>query len=1714
LEPERLPNYQCPDFGDCDAHIDASSFELESDFLHHDGTARPGSGACHVESFSVLPLPSSPVCDHDYVDPRPARGLNDSIDPSHDGDTDSSSTSAALQVNPSHSVASAHAGSKPQSALVSFATVNAKFLLTRNAVKAVKLLDLLRDLHFPDIVVVTELAKAAGVKATDWLVDQDGSPVDAYQAFWSCRAISKIGDAADSSRLVGGGVMLLVHRRLQAEIRLVSLEVPDDDRDKIKGHLCVWRLDPKVDIDSSAGRRRLQNPLIISAAYIPPESSSWYDLVAESVFDALEESEHTLLEARRTQQVDHVVIGHFNAHCSTLPVELILSDGIARLHQLREFSASPTNSSGLRARLEVRGERIFLHRRVCRAASSVNAAGRRLVDLMQRSGMCPTSGVLGECMPTTWQNCDPDCQFRQSPSSLCSAHAKLKNVNDLIFVDADQVVDALLHPARSGHAQSGNFRLVSRVMPWAEPIDHAVTYGHFRVRAGAPAASVASSDESKRQRKRMHLPENKHHRRNVQNRTAELLHANLQPADFYPELTQAALSARDDAFVSAAREALSSSLQENQQKPLKANYSETAELTWRQSWRRAWQNRRSAQQSCSDKRFEGPSDLAKANKEIRALLKKRQQHDRLLTSRSISQSVTSAPKLHWKLLKHNAQDPGEPADSRCKLLNRLNDKNGKLLSTDREQIKRLLQEHRKTVFSIRSDLSDAALESLWSDHQLVHFVNDSILQSADGSELSPVSSVANSAREPLQSWKGKQALLPGCMDDVFECFGRVEDKRRAVAGDCAELEKFFSMNELELVLSDLDDTGAGIDGVALAALSRLEHSSKEWILSLFNDVWRTGLLPDSWADIRVVLHYKGKGSDPFCADNYRGLGIGAALEKIVSLMMMRRLETFLLNTNALHPSQGGFLSQRGPPEQVFSLSEVVRAELKRATGNSKTKHPTDPVHMCFIDIERAYDSVQHTKLWARCAEMGIGGRFLSVLQAMYAGKKAVLDVDGELLEPQDIECGVLQGNPLSPLLFNIYIDSVLRDIDRFALNMDELRPGVPSVGIPLPFFDRSGAEVDAPVGTAALLVSLFFADDGVLLARNRVSMQMLLDRVIVALDLICLSLNARKTKIMIVPPLSASDAVYERLKSDVQAAGGYSACGRNIEVVDEFMYLGVCLSYVWDWKRAWQNARLRARRMFYCIRQAGMQTQATPLVYQLRYAASQVISHLDYVAALAGVEGNDGEIDKCDAAIDQLLRFVTCAPLSACGDALKAEAGTWKFNMRVRMLQLRLFAKLTQLDVNSTHFRAMCLSRYHCNRLRHGGRSSLFTWFDGVCSSADYFDFPIQPNLPASSPLRLAHSSYDLLHPILSLVCVERCTDLAVGLWLPVDPTSADTMGQRLRSRAMHEGAIRFDYATGDRVSNWMFPSGTTVANAWSRWTPQLREAAFAELRLRGNLARDLEFQGALRIWASPTSGLRDFAPLKPASYLEPYWFADDPISARCVLFDRIGCSRLEYNYRRAFHHYPRERRAGSVAGWRPSRRKSLLVRIQPEQRACYMCPTDSWMPETACHLLVSCPAPAYDVERGVLRDKLQSIIRKVETIPGVPPSPNLDHAGSLYFAIQLATGVGIIDHRASPPLLAGSDSVVGTITQRRLAHWLPLQQQPNELQRVAKWVSHLSSAWRAAIATEGEHEPVALAGAELVNLVANFHRRMSSVRHRHMQKSHDYMNRLRDPSS
>jgi hypothetical protein len=170
-----------------------------------------------------------------------------------------------------------------------------------------------------------------------------------------------------------------------------------------------------------------------------------------------------------------------------------------------------------------------------------------------------------------------------------------------------------------------------------------------------------------------------------------------------------------------------------------------------------------------------------------------------------------------------------------------------------------------------------------------------------------------------------------------------------------------------------------------------------------------------------------------------------------------------------------------------------------------------------------------------------------------------------------------------------------------------------------------------------MLYSLFFADDGVLIARDRATLQLMMDAVVAELGEICLLLNAKKTKILIVPPLTATEAQYEAIKLEVSKDGGFTARGQSVTIVDEFLYLGVMLWWRWNWKRACEHAVGRAKRVLYLLRKSGFQHQGAALAHQLKYASSVVGSHIDYISALAGVEGYRAEI----AAFAKLARFDT-----------------------------------------------------------------------------------------------------------------------------------------------------------------------------------------------------------------------------------------------------------------------------------------------------------------------------------------------------------------------------------------------------------------------------------------------------------------------------------------
>ena len=84
--------------------------------------------------------------------------------------------------------------------------------------------------------------------------------------------------------------------------------------------------------------------------------------------------------------------------------------------------------------------------------------------------------------------------------------------------------------------------------------------------------------------------------------------------------------------------------------------------------------------------------------------------------------------------------------------------------------------------------------------------------------------------------------------------------------------------------------------------------------------------------------------------------------------------------------------------------------------------------MCFIDLQKAYDSVNREALWRICRAYGLSDKIIKMIKLLYEDTSAEVRIDGDFSSSIQIKTGVKQGCLLSPILFNVYIDFVMRQI--------------------------------------------------------------------------------------------------------------------------------------------------------------------------------------------------------------------------------------------------------------------------------------------------------------------------------------------------------------------------------------------------------------------------------------------------------------------------------------------------------------------------------------------------------------------------------------------------------------------------------------------------------------------------------------------------------------
>ena len=115
--------------------------------------------------------------------------------------------------------------------------------------------------------------------------------------------------------------------------------------------------------------------------------------------------------------------------------------------------------------------------------------------------------------------------------------------------------------------------------------------------------------------------------------------------------------------------------------------------------------------------------------------------------------------------------------------------------------------------------------------------------------------------------------------------------------------------------------------------------------------------------------------------------------------------------------KAGFRKGRGTRDQIANICWIME----------KAREFQKNIYFCFIDYTRAFDYVDHNKLWKILKEMGIPDHLIRLLRNLYAGQEATVRTGHGPTDWFQIGNGVCQGCILSPCLFNLYAEYIMRN---------------------------------------------------------------------------------------------------------------------------------------------------------------------------------------------------------------------------------------------------------------------------------------------------------------------------------------------------------------------------------------------------------------------------------------------------------------------------------------------------------------------------------------------------------------------------------------------------------------------------------------------------------------------------------------------------------------
>ena len=269
----------------------------------------------------------------------------------------------------------------------------------------------------------------------------------------------------------------------------------------------------------------------------------------------------------------------------------------------------------------------------------------------------------------------------------------------------------------------------------------------------------------------------------------------------------------------------------------------------------------------------------------------------------------------------------------------------------------------------------------------------------------------------------------------------------------------------------------------------------------------------------------------------RGISLVAHAGKILLKIIARRLSENCERVGILPEEQRGFRPNRSTTDMMFVIRRLQELARKKRI----------PLYVCFIDLTKAYDSVDRTLIWTVLSPFGVPQNMISVIRQFHDSMRAGVRLDDRVCSRWfAVEQGLRQGRVLAPLLFNIVFAAVIK-VASTRFKADE---GIMDALVHLRKKRGAGGRGQATAGESVLATPLWgmlYPDDAGVVSRSSEQLRKMMEVIVVVCAAFGLTVSEIKTEIMCLRAKGMTEST---------ATFGVEAAGQVYNQTNEFVYLG------------------------------------------------------------------------------------------------------------------------------------------------------------------------------------------------------------------------------------------------------------------------------------------------------------------------------------------------------------------------------------------------------------------------------------------------------------------------------------------------------------------------------------------------------------------------------